>query len=92
MRILLMAGTAGLFLTIGAAGADAQTVMFRPAIDGIGAAEPLAAEASGAVDEELGFAPDQGARPGRGRVIIDSATTLPANGRQTHRQRLTISQ
>lgn len=92
LRILLMAGTAGLLLTIGAAGADAQTVIFRPALDSIGAAEAPAAEASGAPDADLGFDYDQGAHPARGRVIIESATALPANGHPAHRWRRTFPQ
>jgi hypothetical protein len=79
MRNLAMAGATGLFLMIRAASADSQTPPFRPAIDGIGNAEPPAAEAASGAPEGVEFgADDRGVRHGRGRVTIDSATARPA--------------
>jgi hypothetical protein len=85
MRTLLLAAATGLFLTIGAASAEAQTVPFRMAIDGIGNAEPPAVEAgSGSPGSDFGldFAP-----AGRGRVIVDSAP-VPIADRHLGRRKM----
>jgi hypothetical protein len=84
MRSLLMAGTAGLFLTIGAASAYADSV-FRPAIDAIGNAEPPAIESSPGIPDGVDFG-YQGVPAGRGKVTVDSATMPPANSHLAHRK------
>ena len=85
MRTLLLAAAAVVFLTIGAVSADAQTVPFRLAIDGIGNAEPPAVEAgSGSPGSDFGL---DVALAGRGRVIVDSAP-VPIADRHLGRRKM----
>jgi hypothetical protein len=86
MRVLLMAGTVGLMLTVGAARADSQTALFRPALDAIGNAQPSAAEGVAQTPDGADFAlDDQGAPARRGKVTIESATTPPVNNHSRRR-------
>ena len=88
MLSLLMAGTAGVLLEVGAACADTQPMIFRPAIDGIGNAYSPASESAG-IPDGADFSPGQseGAPAGRGKVTIDSVATPLAQ----HRRRWPIS-
>jgi hypothetical protein len=92
MRNLLTASIAGFLLAFGAAGAQAQLVLFRPALDGIGNAEPPASEGVAQSPDGVDFAPDEPSPPAhRGKVIIDSATAAPANSHLARRHRWEIA-
>jgi hypothetical protein len=88
MRTLLAAGAAGLLLAIGATSATPQTILFRPAFDAIGNAEPPASE-SARIPDDIGFgaAGDREAPRPRGRVIIESGAAAPVNS-QARRRRM----
>ena len=86
MPTLLMVGTAGLFLMIGAASAESQTMVYRPAIDAIGNALPPAMESTPGIPDDIGFGPGESAPAGRGRVTVESGTPPPANGPFARRQ------
>jgi hypothetical protein len=87
MRGLFAAGMAGMFLAIGATSAAPQDILFRPALDAIGNAEPPASE-SARVPDDIGFgaAAERNAPRPRGRVIIESGAAAPVNGSWRHRK------
>ena len=87
MRGLLAAGTVGLMLAIGATSATPQTILFRPALDAIGNAEPPASE-SARIPDDIGFgaAGDRDAPRPRGRVIVESGSGAPVNGAWSRRR------
>lgn len=86
MKTLRTAGMAGLFLAIGAAGAQAQVTMLRPAIDGIGNAEAPVVEGVAAPPDGVDFAPAESAAASRGRVTVDSGTPIPTTSRLGRRK------
>ena len=87
MRGLFTAGAAGLFLAIGATSAAPQTILFRPALDGVGNAEPPASE-SAQIPDDIGFgaAGDRSAPRARGRVVVESGAAAPVNGQWRRRK------
>lgn len=84
----LTALAAGLFLT-NAQGAEVQGLLFRPALDAIGNAEPPASESSQTPDD-MGFGPLPAAPAPRGRVIVESGTTVRASGPPDRRRIIMI--
>jgi hypothetical protein len=89
MRAISVAGIAGLFLALSVASADAQSLLFRPALDAIGNAGPLASE-SPQVPDDVGFGPAQPAPSPRGRVIVEPGTAAPVGFPGRHRRSLFV--
>jgi hypothetical protein len=92
MRALLVVVTTCLLLTIDLQGADSQTVVWRPAIDGIGNAYAPAGETPGIPDgADFSAGYDRGVTAGRGKVTAESSSMPPARSRAVHRKTWTIS-
>jgi hypothetical protein len=91
MRTIFAAGIAGLFLAISATGAASQTILFRPALDAVGNAEPPASE-SAQIPDDIGFgaAAERSAPRPRGRVIIESGVAAPVNSHARRRRQWQI--
>jgi hypothetical protein len=86
MRALLSVATIGLALTIGAAGAAAQTAMLRPAIDAVGNSQPPAIEGVAAAPDGADFEGWYGERRPRGRVVIESEAAPSVDIHLGHRR------
>jgi hypothetical protein len=92
MRTLFVVATTGLLLTIDLQGADSQTVVWRPAIDGIGNAYAPAGETPGIPDgADFSAGYDRGVTAGRGKVTVETSSMSSARSRAVHRKTLTIS-
>jgi hypothetical protein len=78
MRTIFATAAVCLFLVVGIVGAASQNMIFRPALDAIGNAEPPTSE-NAQVPPDAGLdSGDEQVLPGRrGRVIVKSGTPKP---------------